>query len=153
GEDVSEELHTLVDRELSRLPDKYRAPLVLCELEGQTRKEAARRLGWPEGTVATRLTRARSLLAKRLARQGVGLPAALVTLGFSQGTAAATVPAPLVVATVKAASLFAAGHASAATASAAALAQGVLTSMLMTKLKIATALLVAVGVLGLLIGA
>src|SRR5947209_1094784 len=56
----------LLDEELSRLPEKYQLPLVLCDLEANTRQEAARRLGWPEGTVASRLVRGRTMLAKRL---------------------------------------------------------------------------------------
>ena len=56
----------LLDQELCRLPANYRAVIVLCELEGQTRKEAARQLKVPEGTVAGWLARARAMLAKRL---------------------------------------------------------------------------------------
>jgi DNA-directed RNA polymerase specialized sigma24 family protein len=63
----------LLDDELSRLPDRYRAPLVLCYLEGLTNGEAARQLGCPEGTVWTRLSRGRELLRHRLARRGVTL--------------------------------------------------------------------------------
>jgi RNA polymerase sigma factor (sigma-70 family) len=59
-----------LDQEVSRLADKYRAVIVLCDLEGKSHREAARQLGLPEGTLATHLTRARKILAKRLARHG-----------------------------------------------------------------------------------
>jgi RNA polymerase sigma factor (sigma-70 family) len=85
------ELRSVLDRELSRLPDAYRAAVVACDLEGQTRKEAAGRLGWSEGTLASRLARGRALLADRLRRRGVVVPAAGVaaTLGLPAAAAAA----------------------------------------------------------------
>jgi RNA polymerase sigma factor (sigma-70 family) len=132
------ELRPLLDRELSRLPDNYRAVLVLCDLEGKTRKEAARLLGWPEGSVCGRLARARQLLAGRLARQGITLPAAALAVALAQNAAPAGVPAPLADETVRAAGLFAAGSAAAGVASppVAALTEGVLNAMLTTKLKV-----------------
>src|SRR5260370_38588547 len=66
------ELRPLIDQELSALPDKYREPIVLCDLQGLTRKEAARRLGCPEGTVSGRLSRARDMLAVGLGAPGRG---------------------------------------------------------------------------------
>src|SRR5262249_58233758 len=74
-EEVWFQVQAMLDEELGRLPDKYRIPIVTCELEGQTIKQAARQLGWPQGTVATRLTRGRALLARRLARHGLALSA------------------------------------------------------------------------------
>src|SRR5438128_1075850 len=62
GDDPWPQLHALLDRELRGLPERYRVPIVLCELEGRTIKEAARQLGCPEGTISTRLSRGRALL-------------------------------------------------------------------------------------------
>jgi RNA polymerase sigma factor (sigma-70 family) len=70
------DLRALIDQELSGLPAAYRAAIVACDLEGHTRAEAAGRLGWSEGTVASRLARGRALLADRLTRRGIVVPAA-----------------------------------------------------------------------------
>jgi WD40 repeat protein len=134
---------------LSRLPDKYRVPVVLCDLEGRTRRDVARQLGIPAGTLSGRLTTARRLLAKRLARHGFVLAGGALAAALSQGAASACVPSPLMGSTVKAATLLAAGQAAPAgliSAKVAALTEGVLKTMLLTKLKIATAVLL-VGVL------
>ena len=142
------DVQPLLDQELSHLPNIYRAVVVLCDLEGRTRKEVARQLGVPEGTVAGRLARARSLLAKRLSRRGVafsgGALAALV-----QNVAPAGVPDSVVASTIKAASLLAAGKAAtsgAISVKVAALTEGVMKAMLFTKLKIATVMLLVAGV-------
>ena len=124
----------VLDREMSRLPEKYRAALLLCELESRPRREAARQLGLPEGTLASRLARARRLLAARLARCGVTLSGGALAAVLMEGARAA-VPAPWVGATAKAAALVAAGQAAAAATPAALLMREVLGAMSMAKLK------------------
>jgi RNA polymerase sigma factor (sigma-70 family) len=108
-EDVSE-LCALLDRELSRLADKYRVPVVLCELEGRSRKEVARLLGIPAGTLSSRLATARKTLARRLAGYGLAVSATAVAAALSGETASASLPAPLAAAAVQCGMLVAAGH-------------------------------------------
>jgi RNA polymerase sigma factor (sigma-70 family) len=131
--DVWRDLQPLLDEELSRLPDKLRAVVVLCDLEGKTRKDAARQLGCPEGTVAGRLARARVKLAKRLARHGLPVSGGALAGMLSQ-QAAACVPPAVVSSTIEAAGGLASGHAP-ATGAISVLMEGVLKDMLLRKLK------------------
>ena len=101
GDRMDEELLAVLDQELSRLPDRYRAVLVLCDLESATRAEAARQLGCKEGTVASRLDRARKMLAKRLTRRGLVLSGTTLVAALSAQAAPAAVPPALIVGAVK----------------------------------------------------
>jgi RNA polymerase sigma factor (sigma-70 family) len=130
--DVDGELWSVLDAELTRLPEVCRAALVLCDLEGLTHREAARRLGWPEGTLSTRLARGRRLLAARLGRMGFA-PAALA--------APAALPPDLAAATLQAAASTAA-----VPARVAVLVKGEERAMLLTRLKLTAALLGTLGV-------
>src|SRR5205814_7273009 len=70
AEVLGQELRAVLHEEVGRLPARYRLPVLLSYFEGLTNEEAARELGWPVGTVKTRLSRARELLRKRLLRRG-----------------------------------------------------------------------------------
>jgi RNA polymerase sigma factor (sigma-70 family) len=149
--DAGGELQDLLDRELSALPDKYRAPIVLCDLQGATLRDAARQLGCPQGTAATRLARGRALLARRLASRGLSLSGGAVALVLARSSTASGVPASLVVSTVQAAASVAAGPAAAAgvlSTRVAALTEGVVKAMLLTRLKALTAGVLAAALFG-----
>jgi RNA polymerase sigma factor (sigma-70 family) len=99
------ELTAVLDEELQRLPESYRAPLVLCYLEGKTRDEAAAVLGWSLSTLQRRLEKGRGRLRLRLVRRGLALPNALLAAGLYAGPARAAVPGALAAATVRSALL------------------------------------------------
>ncbi len=82
-----DDLPDLIAEEVARLPEKYRLPIQLCYSAGLTTAEAARHLGWPQGTVLTRLAWARQRLQKNLARRGVA-PALIAGLAFACAPAA-----------------------------------------------------------------
>jgi RNA polymerase sigma factor (sigma-70 family) len=146
--DVDPDLRPLLDRELSRLPPKYRAAIVLCDLEGRPRRDAASQLGVPEGTLSSRLNAGRKLLAVRLARHGLTLSGAALATALATCPGQAAIPSALAVSTIKAAALGAAGQAVAlglVSARAAALTEGVMKAMLISKLKTVTGVLLTIG--------
>ncbi|HYH65535.1 MAG TPA: sigma-70 family RNA polymerase sigma factor [Urbifossiella sp.] len=124
-----EDVRPVLDRELGRLPDRYRAAVVLCDLEGLTRQEAARQLGLPEGTVASRLVRGRALLARRLMRYNLFVAAGSLAAAMARGVASAAPPPGLAEAAVTA------GITGAVPPPVAALTEGVLRAMFISKLK------------------
>ncbi len=137
--DEREELQRLLDQELSALSDKYRLPVVLCDLEGRTRKEVAAQLKIPQGTLSSRLATAHQMLSKRLARHGLAVSGASLAALLAQNAASACVPASVVSTTIKTAAIVAAGNGVAAgvvSTKVAALTEGVLMTMFLTKLKL-----------------
>jgi RNA polymerase sigma factor (sigma-70 family) len=142
GDDVAgPDLRPLLDEELARLPERYRLPLILCHLEGRTQEEAARLLGCPRATVATRLARGRDRLRQRLARRGLDVSAGACAAGLREATAP-PVPDVLAEGTLRA---VAAGDAS---PRAAGLAEGVLRTMIPMRWRTALVVLLALGVFG-----
>jgi RNA polymerase sigma factor (sigma-70 family) len=137
-----EPLRQLLDQELSCLPEKYRVPVVLCDLEGRSRRDVARQLGLPEGTLSSRLATARKTLARRLARHRPALSGAALVAALTAG-ASAEVPPSLARSAVQVAQV-----AAVAPPQVVALAEGVLKAMLLTKLKVA-ALFVLAALVGL----
>jgi RNA polymerase sigma factor (sigma-70 family) len=135
------ELRACLDQELSRLAEKYRLPLVLCDLEGRSRKQVAQQLHIPEGTLSSRLATARKMLAGRLTRRGLVLSGSGLAVLLAQEAAPAAVPTAVVTATARAAALVATGPAalgSVLPAPVAILTERVLNAMLLTRLKIVT---------------
>jgi RNA polymerase sigma factor (sigma-70 family) len=129
------DLDPILDEELARLPDKYRAPIILCQLEGKTLKQVAQQLAVPPGTVASRLATARAMLAKRLSRRGV-LSGVLLAV-VSPSAASACVPTAVVSSTLETATLVAVeqGLVGAVSPTVAALIIGVTKAMFMSKIK------------------
>src|SRR5205085_11159172 len=81
-----------LDEEVAALPEHLRAAVVMCELDGVGRSAAADRLGVPEGTLSSRLAKARKVLADRLRRRGVALPAGGLSVVLARSASAAVPP-------------------------------------------------------------
>lgn len=146
----SDDLGGVVDEEIGRLPERLREAIVLCYLEGRTCEEAAAQLGWPVGTVKTRLAKARAQLGPQLIRRGVA-PLAAMALASSEAAAFVVVPTTLGESTIRAASWFAGTQATiqagTVSASVITLAERGIRNMRIAKLKLVAGLLSTAGAL------
>jgi RNA polymerase sigma factor (sigma-70 family) len=145
------DLRPVLHEEVRRLPERYRAPFVLCYLEGKTNEEAARLLGWPKGTVLSSLARARERLRGRLTRRGLTLSTGVLATVLAQHAAPAAVSPTLLEATARAALLLLAGPAAAASGIAAPVlvsVEGMAKALFLARLKLTAAVLLAAGLVG-----
>jgi RNA polymerase sigma factor (sigma-70 family) len=141
-----QELSGILDEEIDRLPERCRAPVVLCYLEGKSYDEAARELGCPKSSLASRLERARALLRSQLVRRGVALSAGALLTVLTELAAAAPLSPVLTVAAVNAAfSAFAGEGAVGLSGRVIALAEEAVKGMHGVRAKLGLALLVTVG--------
>jgi RNA polymerase sigma factor (sigma-70 family) len=143
------ELVPAVREEVGDLPEKYRVPLMLCLLDGLTHEEAAARLGWPVGTVKTRVRQAKDRLRTRLTRRGFA-PTLGAILAAMTAREASALPVSLVRATAKAALRYASGKAMTAGASSASVATLVrwgIGSLLMSRIKVIALIVGSLGAL------
>ena len=138
----TDDIESLLHQEIERLPERYRAPLVLCDLEGCSLQQAARHLGWPLGTVKSRQARGRERLRDRLRRRGLGPNLGLLGSGVAFTGATPVVPPALVESTTRVVVQFVTCQ-TAVPGSTLTLAQGVLKAMSLTRwFKVASVLLV-----------
>jgi len=139
-----QELRSVLDEEIGALPEKYRAPVVLCHLQGLSYDQAAQQLGWRKSSLAKRLTKARELLRRRLVRRGITLTAGTLATVLSEKISGAPLGALLAIKTVKAAMSYTAGKTVAggcASAAAIVMAEQAIKTMLGTGAKLAILLL------------
>ncbi|HKB02689.1 MAG TPA: sigma-70 family RNA polymerase sigma factor [Gemmataceae bacterium] len=129
------DLQPVLDAELARLPEKYRVPVVLCDLNGRPQRDVARELKLPPATLANRLAAARRLLAKRLTARGVALSGGAVAAALGWHAATSAVPPALVMSTVKAACTAAAGTAVGLPVPVVELSEGVMRMFVLSKLR------------------
>ena len=129
------DLQPVLDQELQQLPEKYRLPLVLCDLEGRTRRDVARQLGIPDGTLSNRLTQARRALARRLENRGITLSSGALAALLAQHAAGALLPSALLASTLQTVTLVLTSGITAVSPLVAELTEGVLKAMLWNKLK------------------
>jgi RNA polymerase sigma factor (sigma-70 family) len=146
-EDVWADLRPVFDQELSRLPEKYRMVVLLADLDGKTREQVAGILGCPVGTVASRLARARAMLAKRLSRHVRSAPASSLLVAVARHGTSPSVSPSLLAGTVEAATRFTTGSMATGLTSTnvITLANGVLKTMMLSNLTKATALVLVCG--------
>jgi RNA polymerase sigma factor (sigma-70 family) len=142
-----DDLVPAVREEVGELPEKYRTPLMLCLLDGLTHEEAATHLGWPVGTVKTRVRHAKDRLRIRLARRG--LAPSLAAIGAALATReASAMPAALVRATARTALRFEMGRSMASlSASVARLVEVGLGSLIMSRWKVVALVIMSAGAL------
>jgi RNA polymerase sigma factor (sigma-70 family) len=141
--DLWADIQPVLDLELAALPDRLRLPVVLCDLEGRTQREAARQLNVPPATLANRLTAARRRLAERLTARGVTLSGGLLATVLSENVGRAAVPAGVCAAAAKAGLSAVGAAAGAVPDSVLQLSDGVLRIMMLSKLKAVTAVALA----------